>query len=211
MTFPAATAGSETTQPGGAQRTTGPPRGSGEKADRGARVPTPSGPESPSGVRAASHYAGVAMGKKKIIGLAASLAVLAGAAITVTLLTGSKGPTHPVDPARLQADIAAKLPPGWTDKVTADSGKVWIELTHGGDAKDTLRAIRAEPIVNPNKPEMRKLLPQDVMAAEYVIEYTDTADKGTTLIRAYAGKGHHPAPELQLVSKEIISAGLALP
>ena len=133
--------------------------------------------------------------------------VVAGGAVGIAVLahgggTGSGG----VDTGRLRTDIASKLPAGWSDTVDESGGTVNVSLLHQGDMAGTIRSLRANKIINPDDPEMMKLLPPDPGSAEYVFHYSDSNDKGT-LLRVAAGKGHHsPHPELQFMSREFVSA-----
>lgn len=163
------------------------------------------------------------MGRARIIALTTAIVVLGGGATAIVESQGGggghggrAGGGHggragggPVDPARLQSDIAAKLPHGWTDTVDRGGGTVNVRLVHEGGMKELLDALQSQKIVNPDEPEMMRLLPADLSDTSYLIHYSDTADKGT-LLRVAAGKGHPgPHPVLVFMSRELIAAQLA--
>lgn len=126
----------------------------------------------------------------------------------VALTGGGKGGSG-TDAARLRADVARKLPAGWTDTVDVAGGKVPINLVHRGGIADLIRAMRADPVLDLDRPEMLALLPADRQDAEYVFALSDTQGHGT-LLRAAAGKGHHSThPDLRFAGRTFISAELA--
>jgi hypothetical protein len=142
--------------------------------------------------------------------VAAGIAAVAGAVAGAVALTGGGGKSGSgTDAARLRADVARKLPAGWTDTVDVSGGKVTINLVHRGDIPDLIRAMRADPVVDLDRPEMLTLLPADRQDTEYVFALSDTQGDGT-LLRAAAGKGHHSGhPDLQFASRTFLSAELA--
>ncbi|WP_329130267.1 hypothetical protein OG552_06715 [Streptomyces sp. NBC_01476] len=153
------------------------------------------------------------MGRRTGITLAAAIVVVGGGVAGIIALTnggnsGDGGGGGGTGAARLQADIASQLPSGWSDTVDTSGGTVNVRLVHQGDMADTIRSLRANKIINPDDPEMMKLLPRNTTGAEYVFHYSDSKDEGT-LLRVAAGRGHHsPHPELQFMSREFISAQL---
>lgn len=149
------------------------------------------------------------MGRRRTIALAIAIVVVGGAAAAVVAAHDGGGRTA-VDSARLQSDIAARLPAGWTDTVDRDGATVNVRLVHKGGMTDIIRALKADDIVNPDKPEMMRLLPADHSDVLYLFHYSDTVDKGTVL-RVAAGKGHRsPHPELQFMSRDFVAAQLRM-
>ncbi|WP_225849843.1 hypothetical protein [Streptomyces sp. HPF1205] len=156
------------------------------------------------------------MARARFIALTTAIVVLGGGAAAIVEVSQGGGGGHggragggPVDPARLQSDIAAKLPAGWTDTVDRSGDTVNVRLVHEGGTKELLAAIHAHKIVDPDEPEMMRLLPADLSDTGYLIHYSDTKDKGT-LLRVAAGKGHPgPHPVLVFASREFIAAELA--
>jgi hypothetical protein len=146
------------------------------------------------------------MGRRGVVVLAAGIVAAGGAAGIAGFAHGGGAGSRGVDTSRLQADIESRLPAGWSDSVDVSGGRVNVRLVRHGDMAGIIRSLRANRIINPDDPEMMKLLPADPESAEYVFHYSDSNDKGT-LLRVAAGKGHHsPHPELQFMSRDFISA-----
>lgn len=152
------------------------------------------------------------MGKARIIALTTAIVVLGGgAAAIVEVQEGGGNGGGRTDAARLQSDIAAKLPAGWTDTVDRSGDTVNVRLVHEGGMNEMIDAMHADKIVNPDEAAMMRLLPADLTHTSYVFHYSDTKDKDKgTLLRVAAGKGHPgPHPVLLFMSRDLVAAELA--
>jgi hypothetical protein len=147
------------------------------------------------------------MGRRGLVALTTAMVLLGGGAVAVIEFViggGGDGGHGGTDPARLQSDIAGKLPAGWTGTVDRDGGTVNVRLVHKGGIRELMDALHADRIVDPDRPEMMRLLPPDPSDATYLFHYRDTQDKGT-LLRVAAGKGYPgPHPVLVFMSRDLI-------
>jgi hypothetical protein len=150
--------------------------------------------------------------RRRIIALTTAMVVLGGGAVAVVEFvvgggdSGDSGGHSASDPARLRSDITGKLPAGWSATVDRDGGgTVNIRLVHKGGMKELMDAVRSQKIVNPDEPEMMRLLPPHPEGTAYLFHYSDTKDKGT-LMRFAAGKGYSgPHPVLKFMSRDLIN------
>jgi hypothetical protein len=148
------------------------------------------------------------MGTRRSAALVAGVVLVGAAATAVVLARGGGGHAGGVETTRMRSDIAKQLPAGWSDTVDRRGDTVNVHLVHRGGLLDLADALRADAVVNPDKPEMMKLLPGDRAGLRYLFHYSDTEDKGTQL-RVAAGRGYPgPHPVLLFMSKEFIKAQL---
>jgi hypothetical protein len=146
------------------------------------------------------------MGRRKIVALTAGLVAVGAAATAAVVMIAGGGGARPADTARLQQDIARRLPPGWSGRVTADKGTVDVSLVYQGDVTSTIVSMRHNRIVNTDDSEIMKLLPSNAREGDYLIHIVDGKDK-KDLVRARVGRQHQgPHPDLQFMSREFMQA-----
>ena len=145
--------------------------------------------------------------------------VAVGVAATVGVIEvgggggGGKQPGGGIDTAAVQRDMARRLPPGWTGRITAGhpAGTYDVWLRHQGDAEAAVRSMLAHPVVGIADPAMLTLLPPGAArTTDFVFHLTDSAGDGD-LVRAATGP-HHPGatPVLLLASKKFLTVEISM-